>query len=156
MRDPIRLAGTLWPGMLLLMAAGCATNASHPVYARHEAHRAWQVHDGEVIAVDEARIEGRHTPLGTIGGGLIGHSVGRTIGGGSGRRVAGAVGAVAGAVAGRAVERAATGEPAWQITVDLEDGRTIAVVQARDADFTVGERVRVYLRRGGAARVAKT
>ena len=41
-------------------------------------------------------------------------------------------------------------------TVELDGGRTISVVQARDQSFAVGERVRVYTRRDGAARVAKT
>jgi outer membrane lipoprotein SlyB len=39
--------------------------------------------------------------------------------------------------------------------VELDGGRTISIVQARDQSFAVGERVRVYTRPGGAARVAK-
>jgi outer membrane lipoprotein SlyB len=62
---------------------------------------------------------------------------------------------VAGAVAGQAIEERATREDAWQITVELESGRTIAVVQAQDQAFQIGERVRVYMRRDGAARVGK-
>jgi len=139
-----------------LVSAGCAPPASGRSYSRHEARMAWDVRYGEVIAVDEAVIEGRRTALGRIGGGLIGYQAGRTVGGGSGSRVAGAVGAVAGAAAGEAVEERATREDAWQITVELEGGRTIAVVQARDQAFVPGERVRVYMRRDGAARVAKT
>ena len=138
-----------------VVSAGCATPARGRVYSRHEARMAWDVRYGEVMAVDEAVIEGRRTPLGRIGGGWIGYEAGRTVGSGSGSRVAGAVGAVAGAVAGQAIEARATREDAWQITVELESGRTIAVVQARDESFRVGERVRVYMRRDGAARVGK-
>ncbi|MEX1109599.1 MAG: hypothetical protein WEC00_11845 [Dongiaceae bacterium] len=138
-----------------LATAGCASPASGRVYSRHEARMAWNVRYGSVAAVDEAVIEGRRTALGRIGGGLIGYEAGRTVGGGSGRRIAGAVGAVAGAVAGQAIEERATREDAWQITVDLDGGRTIAVVQAQDQTFQVGERVRVYMRRDGAARVAR-
>jgi outer membrane lipoprotein SlyB len=64
-------------------------------------------------------------------------------------------GAVAGAVTGQAIEERATREEAWQFTVELDGGRTITIVQARDQTFVVGERVRVYMRRDGAARVAK-
>ena len=147
--------------MLLLFAAslataGCAPPASGRVYSRHEARMAWDVRYGEVMAVDEAVIEGRRTALGRIGGGLIGYEAGRTVGDGSGSRIAGAVGAVAGAVAGQAIEERATREDAWQITVELDSSRTIAVVQARDESFQVGERVRVYMRRDGAARIGKT
>ncbi len=138
-----------------MSSTGCAPPASGRVYSRHEARMAWDVRYGEVMAVDEAIIEGRRTALGRIGGGLIGYEAGRTVGGGSGRRIAAAVGAVAGAVAGQAIEERATREDAWQITVELESGRTIAVVQARDESFRVGERVRVYMRRDGAARIGK-
>lgn len=146
--------------LMILMAAavasaGCAPPASGRVYSRNEARMAWDVHDGEVMAVDEAVIEGRRTALGRVGGGFIGYEAGRTVGGGSGRRIAGAVGAVAGAVAGQAIEEQATREDAWQVTVKLASGRTIAIVQARDESFRVGERVKVYMRRDGAARVGK-
>lgn len=138
-----------------MVSAGCATPASGRIYSRQEARTAWDVRYGKVIAVDDAVIEGQRTPLGRIGGGWIGYEAGRTVGSGSGHRVAGAVGAVAGAVAGQAVEERVTREEAWQFTVELEGGRTIAVVQARDQAFQIGERVRVYMRRDGAARVAK-
>ncbi len=139
----------------LALSGGCATPSSGHVYSRHEARVAWDVRYGEVTAVDEAVIEGRRSPIGRIGGGWIGYEAGRTVGGGSGRAIAGAVGAVAGAVAGQAIEKRATREAAWQFTVLLEGGRSIAVVQAQDESFAVGERVRVFMRRDGAARVAK-
>lgn len=134
-----------------VVSAGCATPASGRVYSRNEARMAWDVRYGEVKAVDEAIIEGRRTALGRIGGGWIGYEAGRA----AGSHVSGAVGAVAGAVAGQAIEERATREDAWQITVELESGRTIAVVQAQDQAFQIGERVRVYMRRDGAARVGK-
>ena len=84
-----------------LTAVACATPSSGRIYSRQEARVAWDVKYGEVVDVDEAVIEGRRTPLGRIGGGLVGYQVGRTVGDGSGRAVAAAAGAVAGAVAGR-------------------------------------------------------
>ena len=138
-----------------LLAQACATPSSGRSYAKHEARVAWDVKYGEVVAVDDAVIEGRRSPLGRIGGGLVGYEVGRTVGGGTARAVAGAIGAVTGAVAGQAIEERATREQAWLFTVELESGRTIAVVQARDQSFAIGERVRIYMRRDGAARVAK-
>ena len=138
-----------------LAATACATPSSGRIYSRHEARVAWDVKYGEVVDVDDAVIEGRRSALGRVGGGYIGYQAGRTVGGGSGRAVAGAVGAVAGGIAGSALEERATREQAWQFTVELEGGRTISIVQARDQSFAVGERVRIYMRRDGAARVAK-
>ena len=138
-----------------LATGACSTPSSGRVYSKQDARVAWDVKHGEVVAADDAVIEGRRSALGRIGGGLVGYQAGRTVGGGTGRALAGAVGAVAGAVAGQAIEERATREQAWQFTVLLDGGRTISVVQARDQSFAIGERVRVYLRRDGAARVAK-
>ncbi|MGQ0430048.1 MAG: hypothetical protein ACT4UQ_08955 [Gammaproteobacteria bacterium] len=147
------LPALLAAGMVL---SACATPGSGRYYSRHEARQAWEVRYGRVLSVDEAVIEGERTALGRIGGGLIGYEAGRAIGGGSGSRIAGAVGAVAGAAAGSAAEEKITRQDAWLITVELDGGRTIAVVLARDQSFAAGERVRVFTRRGGGARVAKT
>lgn len=136
-----------------LALAGCATPGRN-VYPRGEAQSAWDVKQGTVVAIDTATIEGRRTQVGRIGGGLIGYETGRTVGEGAGSRIAGAVGAVAGAVAGEAVEERATRQNAMQITVEMDGGRTLAVVQPGDQQFAVGERVKVYTR-GGQARVGK-
>lgn len=153
---PIRNAWVLAVILAALAATGCASPSSGRLYSRQEARVAWDVQYGRVVAVDDAVIEGQRTALGRVGGGLIGYQAGRAVGSGSGQDIAGAVGAVAGAVAGQAIEEKATRQNAWQFTVELDGGRTISVVQARDQSFAVGERVRVYTRRDGAARVAKT
>ncbi|HEY7378448.1 MAG TPA: hypothetical protein VH542_07185, partial [Steroidobacteraceae bacterium] len=71
------------------------------------------------------------------------------------RDVAGAVGSVAGAVAEGATEEALTREQGLQITVALDKGPSVAVVQAADQQFAVGERVKILRRGDGAARVTK-
>ena len=114
-----------------------------------------RAHDGTVRAVREVTIEGEPTALGTSGGGLVGYSLGRVVGSGSGSRVAGAVGGVAGAVAGQQVEKAATTESGVEITVDMDRGDRLVIVQSDDVMFSAGEPVRVLLGRDGAARVLK-
>lgn len=138
-----------------VMAAGCASSASSKVYPRHQAQHAWTVEYGKVAGIDAVAIEGEHSYLGRVGGGYVGYEVGRAVVEGSGRGVAGAVGAVAGAVAGETIEERATREQALQITVDLDKGSTIAVVQAADQQFAVGERVKILRGERGAARVTK-
>jgi outer membrane lipoprotein SlyB len=137
-----------------VLAAGCAAPQGGSVYSRNEVRQAWNVGYGEIVAIGDATIEGRRTAVGRVGGGFVGYEVGKSIGGGSGSDIAGAVGSVAGAVAGEAVEEQATRQRGLEITVDLDGGRTIMVVQAADQVFAVGERVRVYTRSDGAARVA--
>jgi outer membrane lipoprotein SlyB len=78
---------------------------------------------------------------------------GGTIGGGSGKGVARAAGAVGGAAAGAAVEEKSTRQTGLEITVKLDNGQVIAVVQAADEQFDEGDRVRVLRRPDGSARV---
>lgn len=137
--------------------AGCATEASSKVYPRHQTQVAWTVDYGAVIAIDEITIEGERTAVGRVGGGLIGYEAGRAVGEGSGRRIAAAAGAVAGAVAGGAAEKRLTSQRGYQITVELDGKKqAIAIVQAADEHFAIGERVKVLRRGNGAARVTKT
>lgn len=143
-------------GVLMLgLVAGCASRGT--VYSRSDAGKPWTVQEATVVQVTEATIEGRDQGIiGTYGGGYIGHSVGSTVGHGAGSSIGGAVGAVAGAIAGQMAEKKATEKRAWEILVKLEGGaETLAVVQPADENFSTGEKVRLYTRSDGAARVAK-
>ena len=62
------------------------------------------------------------------------------------------IGAVAGGLAGSAVEENVTKKNALEITVKLDSGKMIAVVQEMGENFYPGERVRV-LSNDGATRV---
>lgn len=151
-----RLTATAALGLLLGLASGCSLPSRGDVYSRQETRQAWDVDHGEVTDVDPVTIEGRRSALGRVGGGYVGYEVGRAVGGrGTSGDIGGAIGAVAGAVAGEAVEEGVTRQAGLQITVRLDSGRSIAVVQAADQPFAVGERVKVFSRRDGAARVAK-
>lgn len=146
--------------VLAILAAaavvGCTLPSRGDVYRRDETRQAWDVRYGHVTGIEDVTIEGQRSALGRVGGGYVGYEVGRAIGGrGTRGRVGGAVGAVAGAVAGEAVEEGVTRQAGLQITVQLDEGRSIAVVQAADQPFAVGERVKIYSRPDGAARVAK-
>ena len=141
--------------LLGLLSAAC-TSSSGTMYSRHEAQRSWTVREATVIQVVEATIEGQSSVIGTYGGGFIGNTVGRTVGAGSGSSIAGAVGAVAGAVAGRKTEKAVTQQKAWELLVEMGgSGETLAIVQPADQNFDEGEKVRVYTRSDGSARVSK-
>jgi len=137
-----------------LIIGGCVSN-SGTVYPHNQARQAWTVDEGKVSGIKDVKIEGERTGLGRIGGGYVGYEVGRYAVNGRATDVAGAVGAVAGAVAGGATEELITRENGFEITVDLDKGASIAVVQAADQEFQVGERVKILRRGDGAARVTK-
>lgn len=149
------VAGCVLLGLAWLIA-GCAGGLGGGDYPRSDARRAMRVHYGEILRVESVRIAGEHSPLGTAGGAAVGYGLGRIVGDGRGRVVAGTVGAVAGAVAGRELEEAATAEDGLEITVALDGGGTLVIVQSGEVAFRPGERVRVLRGRGDEARVLKS
>ena len=71
-----------------------------------------------------------------------------TVGGGSGQ-VAGAIGgAILGGLLGSNIERSANERPGLEVTVQLDSGQYISVVQEADEGFRPGDRVRVLSGRG--------
>ena len=135
------------------VSTGCVESQSGNVFSRDEACQAAEVYEGTVVDVREGKIEGSQSGVGAIGGGAMGGAVGSTIGGGSGNVVATVGGALAGALIGNAVEKGVTGSKAVQVTVKLDTGKEIQVVQGTDIPFAVGQRVRVIYSPGGHSRV---
>jgi len=107
---------------------------------------------GVVESVREVKIEGAKTGIGSTAGAVVGGVAGSEVGKGKGAIVGSVIGAVAGGVAGAAVEEGATRQPGIEVTVRLDSGRMIAVTQAADEEFKVGERVRI-LSGSGVTRV---
>ena len=63
------------------------------------------------------------------------------------------VGAVVGGIAGSAAEEGITRKDGIEITVKLDSGSLVAIVQEADEQFQPGERVRL-LESGGTTRVS--
>jgi outer membrane lipoprotein SlyB len=57
-------------------------------------------------------------------------------------------------MAGAAAEEGLTRQKGYEITIKLDSGRVIAIVQAADEEFEVGDRVRVIEGGAGATRVS--
>lgn len=130
--------------LAVVALAGCASSRSGDVYSREQARHEMNVRMGVIESVREVQIEGTKTGAGTLAGGAVGGVAGSSVGGGKGQIVGAVVGAVAGAVAGHAIEEGATRKRGVELTVRLDDGKTIAVVQEDDpALFRIGDRVRV-------------
>jgi len=141
--------------LFAFIAAGCASSMSGDVYSRDQARKVQTVEEGEVIMVREVQIEGTKSGVGAIAGGIMGYAVGSAIGGGSGNTIARAAGTIGGAAAGAGVEEAATRQAGLEITVRLDSGEVVSIVQAADREFRVGDEVKVLRRPGGEARVVQ-
>lgn len=144
---------------LLLSGAvltGCAQSTlTGTSYSRGEARQAQSVQMGRVESVVPVVIEGRTD--GVVGAGtgaVIGGVAGHQVGGGTGRQLATVIGAVAGGIAGQRVEEMTSRRQGVEITVRLDNGSMVSVVQEVDQNqiFSPGDRVRV-LGQGSTMRV---
>jgi outer membrane lipoprotein SlyB len=137
--------------LVCLLLAGCAAGVSGSTYSRGQTRMAQEVELGTVEMVREVEIEGTKSGVGSTAGAIIGGvsagSQGKT------GTVTGVLGAVIGGIAGAAVEEGTTRQKGYEITVKLDNGRALAVVQAADEEFKPGERVRI-LHGGGTTRVS--
>ena len=151
-KSPAIITATLLAAALATLG-GCASGTGGKDYSRDQTRAVQEVQMGVVESVREVNIEGTKTPIGAGAGAVVGGVAGSTVGGGRGSIVGATVGAVLGGLGGAATEEAVTRQKGVEITVKLDSGRMIAVTQAADETFKVGDRVRI-LSGGGATRVS--
>jgi outer membrane lipoprotein SlyB len=141
------------PALFLLVAAlallaGCASSMSNSAYERRQARTAHEVQMGVVEHVREVMIEGTKSRVGSTAGAVAGAGAARGYG-----PVGRVAGAVVGGIAGAATEEGMTRQKGLEITVKLDSGRLLAVTQADDENFSVGDRVRILSGGRGDTRV---
>ncbi|SBV94350.1 putative Outer membrane lipoprotein [uncultured Alphaproteobacteria bacterium] len=135
-----------------LAVAGCTSAPSASSYSRNQALQAQNVEKGRIVSMRDVQVEGTKSGVGSGAGAVAGGVAGSFIGGGWRSNVLGAVGgAVLGGIGGSAAEEAITSTTGTEFVVQLDNGRTIAVVQANDANLAPGDRVIVL--QGGQTRV---
>lgn len=137
---------------LALMLGACASSNSGSVYKRGEARQIQTVRTGVVESVRQVRLEGTKTPIGGGAGAVVGGVAGSSVGGGRGQIITSVLGAVVGGLAGAAAEEGLTRKDGVEITVKLDSGNLVAVVQEADEVFAPGENVRL-VESGGVTRV---
>ena len=131
-----------------LLLGGCAYHGGSADYRGYEARGEQSVRFGVVESVREVRIDPRETGVGTAAGAVLGGMAGSHVGRGSGE-VAGAIGgAILGGIIGQNVEKSANERKGLELTVLLDSGRYVAVVQEADEPFRAGDRVRILSGRG--------
>jgi outer membrane lipoprotein SlyB len=84
----------------------------------------------------------------------VGSIAGSSVGDGKTGQVGAVLGAVLGGLAGQAIEERANQVPGVEITVRLESGRLIAIVQEDDQSLRAGDKVRL-VGTGGSVRLSR-
>jgi outer membrane lipoprotein SlyB len=145
--------------ILTIGAAAVVVSACAPMppntYPAYQAYYPQSVEMGVVETTRGVRMQGPDSGLGTFAGAALGGLAGSGIGSGGGQAAAIIGGAILGGLAGNAVERDANKFNGVEVTVRLDNGRMLAVVQPDAGElFRPGDRVRV-LSDGRATRVTR-
>jgi outer membrane lipoprotein SlyB len=129
---------------VVLALAGCATPYPGAPFYQGPAVRSQSVQLGVVENVRPVTLPGPNTGLGAVGGAALGTWAGSGIGSGGGNAAAIVGGFILGSLVGSAVEADAARRPGLELTVRLDAGTTIAVVQQDIGEpFRPGDRIRV-------------
>jgi len=138
----------------ILILTGCPSSKSGVVYTRDQAKQVQQVELGTVQSARTVLIEGTGSVVGSGAGTIIGAIAGSNVGQGKGSAIATIIGGIAGGLLGAAAEEGVTRQEGLEITVQLDSGQILSIVQGADIAFQAGERVRV-LTNGSDTRVAR-
>jgi outer membrane lipoprotein SlyB len=152
METPLFTAALLLTAVLL---QGCAYRShAENVYADTETQRAHSITMATVTAVRVVTIERAPTGAGGAAGANVGMALGSYAAKGQGSFVGSVLASVAGDLAGQAIESRVARLPGLEISMRLDDGQQISLVQSADEPFRKGDRVRV-LSAEGKSRVAR-
>jgi outer membrane lipoprotein SlyB len=139
-----------------LLFSSCAQDSiTGDTYSRGEAGRAQAVQTGRITGIRPVKIEGG-SQGGALAGAIAGGFLGSNIGGGRASNTAGAVGgALVGSAIASQAQQAMTSRRGIEISVRLDQGGSVAIVQEVNPreQFSVGDRVRI-ISSGGRSRVS--
>lgn len=123
-----------------VLIGGCASNSKSDRTAGEEL----EVRAGVVEEVRQVPLPSSSgSYVGAAGGAAVGGIAGATVGSGRGSQTASVAGAVAGSVAGVALENSLNSKEGLEITVRLDTGRQLLILQPAGETFKAGDRVRV-------------
>ena len=141
--------------LLTVGLTGCVSGLQGSTYSRSEARQVQEVEFGTVLSTNPVVIEGKQSGAGQLPGAIIGGVAGSSVGEGKGQQIFTILGAVGGAVVGSMIEEQATRTQGLELTIKMDSGKTLSIVQEVDNVnvFRKGQRVRV-LTQGALARVS--
>jgi len=140
----------------VLLLAGCASedysSASRPVYSASQAGQVISKDAGMVVDVQEVLIQGASNYPGAPGmGSQVGKAVGQGVLSGNPLYVVGAIGGIMGGKAGANLDN----QIGDKITIALDSGRTVTVVQVRDKKQPIMPGERVVIESGSTTQVVR-
>ncbi len=144
-----------YAGMLLfpLALGACSIMPSSNTYTTAQAGTLQEVKFGSVIGLRNVMIREDNAETGKVAGGVIGGVAGNDLGEGKGQIIGSVAGAVIGGTVGIALDRSIQSKPGVEITVRMEDNRTVAIAQLADEPFAIGDQVKVLTSQDGKARI---
>ncbi len=147
--------------LALVSLCGCANQTqTGNAYTAGQSRQVQTVQRGKVIAVKDVDVAAHPSGVGALAGGALGGIAGSNNGrAGSNQSAASSiVGLVIGGVAGSMVDKKLNTLKGQEISIVLNNGTEIAVVQEideKEGAFLVGEQVRVLSSVGGTTRVSR-
>ncbi|GAK15030.1 LOW QUALITY PROTEIN: putative outer membrane lipoprotein Pcp [Vibrio sp. JCM 19053] len=147
-------------GMLLtitcaLVLGGCSSpNPYGDAYGSSDTRKVQQVYYGTVEKVERNHCLYPSNAIGTIAGAAVGGILGSKVGGGSGSDIAAIGGGLLGGYAGSKAAEATAKRNGVNLTIRLEDGKIISIVQEANPNmiFQPGQAVQINVS-GNDARV---
>ncbi|MDD1783875.1 glycine zipper 2TM domain-containing protein [Enterovibrio sp. ZSDZ35] len=139
------------------LLVGCTSpNPYGDAYGSAETRTIQEVYYGTVVKAEPVTIDASDQTnlIGTIAGAAIGGILGSKVGGGTGSDIAAIGGGLLGGYAGSAAAGEVGGRNGVNLTIRLEDGQVISIVQEANPEmiFQVGQQVQVNVD-GDTARV---
>lgn len=146
-------------GLAIIVVAtltGCASDLKGTTYSSSEARQIQTVRFGTVAEARFVVLEGTKGEIGGLAGAATGGIIASQVGGQREGAIASIAGAIAGGVLGHMAEKKLTTKQGIEVTVRLEDGSYVSVVQEYDetAPFNSGDRVKV-MSQGTTSRVVR-
>ncbi|MCL6262516.1 glycine zipper 2TM domain-containing protein [Craterilacuibacter sp. RT1T] len=129
----------------VLLATGCSTPSdSAVVYKRGQLQQPQVVEFGQIVSVQNVKVEGEQNQLLTLGGTALGGVAGSSIGQGRGSALGAIGGAMLGGLLSQSAQQGLGTKNALELTVRLDrDGRMVSIVQDADIPLSPGQRVRI-------------
>lgn len=140
-------------GATVLLALACAPVRVAQSYPYNQPRVPLQSERGTVQSARPVKIQGLQTGAGAAAGVTAGMIAGSAVGQGCGTGWAMVAGGILGGVLGAAAEKSASERDGVEVTVRIEDGRSVIVVQEAYERFSPGDAVELLTAPDGTARV---